>query len=243
MKVNKKQAIGYVRVSTQKQATDGLSIEAQIDKIRAWAILNDYDLIHTFVDEGISGKNVINRPQLNEALSMLKKGMAFVFYSLSRVSRNVIDTITIGDQISKSGADMVSLSEKIDTTGASGRMIFNLLAVLNQFERDQVSERTKMVIGYLRENNKVYSHTPFGFDRDENNLIPNKAELDVVDRMHALKQQGYGYRKIATSFNKLGVSSKLGGKWHAKTVEGVMNRFPQGYNHEAPVKDTVQEEQ
>lgn len=237
--MNKKQAIGYVRVSTQKQATDGLSIEAQIDKIRAWAILNDYELIHTFVDEGISGKNVINRPQLNEALSMLKKGMAFVFYSLSRVSRNVIDTITIGDKISKSGADMVSLSEKIDTTGASGRMIFNLLAVLNQFERDQVSERTKMVIGYLRENNKVYSHTPYGFDRVDNNLVYCDSELAVVNKMHSYKRQGYGYRRIATALNKLNIQSKHGGKWYAKTVEAVMTRFPEGFNYETPIADTV----
>lgn len=243
MKANKKQAIGYVRVSTQKQATDGLSIEAQIDKIRAWAVLNDYELIHTFVDEGISGKNVINRPQLNLALSMLQKGMAFVFYSLSRVSRNVIDTITIGDKISKSGADMVSLSEKIDTTGASGRMIFNLLAVLNQFERDQVSERTKMVIGYLRDNNKVYSHTPYGYDRMDNDLIPNIAELDIVNQMHAYRQQGYGYRRIATTLNKLGIDSKHGGKWYAKTVEGVLSRFPEGFNYETPVSDTIQEKQ
>jgi site-specific DNA recombinase len=51
-------------------------------------------------------------PQLNQALSMLKNGMAFVFYSLSRVSRNVVDTIGIGETIHKKGADMVSLSEK-----------------------------------------------------------------------------------------------------------------------------------
>ncbi|WP_228270265.1 recombinase family protein [Acinetobacter bereziniae] len=228
MRGNKKQAIGYVRVSTQKQASDGLSIEAQIDKIQAWATLNDYELIHTFVDEGISGKNVINRPQLNEALSMLKKGMAFVFYSLSRVSRNVIDTITIGDTISRSGADMVSLSEKIDTTGASGRMIFNLLAVLNQFERDQVSERTKMVIGYLRENNRVYSHTPFGYCRVENDLVPNQDELETVQIMYDLRQLGYGYRKIASTLNKRDIRSKHGGKWYAKTVEDVLTRFPNG---------------
>lgn len=147
---NKKQAIGYVRVSTQKQVNEGISIEAQISRIEAWAQFNEYELIHVFVDEGISGKNVNNRPKLAEALSLLEKDMAFVFYSLSRVSRNVIDTIAIGEQIRKASADMVSLSEKIDTTGAAGRMIFNLLAVLNQFERDQISERTKMAMRYKK---------------------------------------------------------------------------------------------
>lgn len=224
MKDSNKQAIGYVRVSTQKQVNDGLSIEAQISKIRAWADLNDYDLIHLYIDEGISGKNIINRPKLHEALSLLKKDMAFVFYSLSRVSRNVIDTITIGEQIRTAGADMVSLSEKIDTTGAAGRMVFNLLAVLNQFERDQVSERTKMVMSYLKENSKVYSHVPYGFDRVDKDLVINPDEAKQIEYMIQLRNKGYGFRKIATTLNNSEIKSKHGGKWYAKTVEQVIQR-------------------
>lgn len=224
MKDNKKQAIGYVRVSTQKQVNDGLSIEAQISRIEAWAQFNEYELIQVFVDEGISGKNINNRPKLTEALSLLEKDMAFVFYSLSRVSRNVIDTIAIGEQIRKASADMVSLSEKIDTTGAAGRMIFNLLAVLNQFERDQVSERTKMVMKYKRENNQVYSHVPYGFDRVDKNLIINQDESQNIAYMVRLRDKGYGFRKIATQLNKDNIKSKHGGQWYAKTVEQVLKR-------------------
>ena len=224
MKDNKKQAIGYVRVSTQKQVNDGLSIEAQISRIEAWAQFNEYELTHVFVDEGISGKNINNRPKLTEALSLLEKDMAFVFYSLSRVSRNVIDTIAIGEQIRQASADMVSLSEKIDTTGAAGRMIFNLLAVLNQFERDQVSERTKMVMKYKRENNQVYSHVPYGYDRVDKNLIINQDESQNIAYMVRLREKGYGFRKIATQLNKDNIKSKHGGKWYAKTVEQVVKR-------------------
>ena len=222
MKGRNKQAIGYVRVSTQKQVSEGLSIEAQISKIKAWADLNEYELAHIFIDEGISGKNVINRPKLHEALSLLKKDMVFVFYSLSRVSRNVIDTITIGESIRKAGADMVSLSEKIDTTGAAGRMVFNLLAVLNQFERDQVSERTKFVSDYLRENSKVYSPVPYGFNRIEKDLVINPDEAEQIKYMIQLRKKGYGFRKIATTLNKAEIKSKLGGKWSAKTVEQIV---------------------
>lgn len=224
MKDNKKQAIGYVRVSTQKQVNEGLSIEAQISRIEAWAQFNEYELIHVFVDEGISGKNVNNRPKLAEALSLLEKDMAFVFYSLSRVSRNVIDTIAIGEQIRKASADMVSLSEKIDTTGAAGRMIFNLLAVLNQFERDQISERTKMAMSYRKENNLVYSPVPYGYDRVEKDLVINEAEAQNIAYMVQLRNQGYGFRKIATQLNKDNIKSKCGGQWYAKTVEQVIKR-------------------
>lgn len=228
-----KKAIGYVRVSTQKQVNEGLSIEAQVDKIKAWANLNDYELMHIYIDEGISGKNTINRPQLNEALDALSDGMVFAFYSLSRISRNVIDTINIGERIRNAGADMVSLSEKIDTTGASGRMIFNLLAVLNQFERDQISERTKVVIDYLRDNNKPYSHTPYGYDRNDDKLTVNEYEAQQVTYMISLRSKGYGFRKIASTLNRENISSKHGGKWYAKTVEQVIVRgTPKKYQTE-----------
>lgn len=220
-----RKAIGYVRVSTQKQANEGLSIEAQTAKIQAWASLKDYELVHIYIDEGISGKNIINRPKLNEALSQLQEGMAFVFYSLSRVSRNVIDTITIGERIGNLGADMVSLSEHIDTTGSAGRLVFNLLAVLNQFERDQVSERTKMVMSYLKENDKVYSHVPYGYNRKGKDLVINQAEADNIQIMLDLKKKGFGYRKIATHLNKIQIKSKKGGIWYAKTVEQVLIRY------------------
>ncbi|MCO8088232.1 recombinase family protein [Acinetobacter indicus] len=226
----KRKAIGYVRVSTQKQAQDGLSLDAQTEKIKQWARYHDYDLVHIYIDEGISGKKVINRPKLKEALNSLEKDMIFVFYSLSRVSRNTIDTLTIAEYIHKTGADMVSLSENIDTTGPTGRMVFGILAVLNQFERDQVSERTKMVIDYLRSNDKVYSHVPYGYDKQEDNLVKNQDEQNTIVLMLKMKDEGFGYRKIATSLNKKGIKSKKGGIWYAKTVEGVLRRYPQGYS-------------
>lgn len=224
----KRKAIGYVRVSTLKQVQDGISLDAQIDKINQWAAYNEYELAHIFIDEGISGKNILNRPKLNEALESLQKGMVFVFYSLSRVSRNTIDTLTIAERINSAGADMVSLSENLDTTGATGRMIFSLLAVLNQFERDQISERTKMALDYLRVNDKVYSHTPYGYDAEDGNLIKNSVEQATIKLMLDLRNSGFGYRKIASTLNERSIKSKLGGKWYAKTVEGVVKRLSKG---------------
>lgn len=221
-----KKAIGYVRVSTTKQATDGISIEAQMSKIQQWANFHEYELVHIFTDEGISGKSIKNRPGLIQALDALDQGMVFVFYSLSRVSRNTIETIKLGDTIAQKGADMVSLSEKIDTTGAAGRMIFNLLAVLNQFERDQVAERTRLAMQYLKENHKVYSPIPFGFDEKEGMLVQNDAEFDIVKRIQRFKEvDGYGYRKIATKLNTAQIKAKKGGKWYAKTVQQVYERY------------------
>nr|WP_314367201.1 recombinase family protein [uncultured Acinetobacter sp.] len=219
-----KQAIGYVRVSTDKQARDGVSIEAQIDKINAWSTLHGYEIVKIHIDEGISGSTLEKREGMKAALAEVKKDMAFVCYSLSRVSRDVEDTIRIARTIEQKGADLVSINEKIDTTGAVGKMLFNFIALLNQFERDQIAERTKFALDHLKKHNKVYSPTPYGYDRINDDLVPNLEELQVIVTMQELREKSYGHRKIASYLNKAGIHSKMGGLWYAKTVKGVLNR-------------------
>lgn len=219
-----KKAIGYIRVSTDKQAEDGVSLAAQVDKIEKWASLNDYTLVEIYKDEGISGATLDKRTGINTALKKLKKGMAFVCYSLSRISRDTIDTIQISRHIEKMGADLVSLSEKIDTTGASGKMVFNMLAVLNQFERDQVAERTKFALQYKKQNSQVYSQTPYGYDRHGNELVINEREAQVILRIHRLISEKVGFNEIARRLNAEGIPTKKNKLWRANTVFYLIQR-------------------
>lgn len=219
-----KKAIGYVRVSTDKQAEDGVSLAAQIQKIEAWANLNDYTLIEIFRDEGISGATLDKREGINTALNKLKKGMAFVCYSLSRISRDTIDTIQISRRIEKLGADLVSLSEKIDTTGASGKMVFNMLAVLNQFERDQIAERTKFAMQYKKSKAQVYSPTPYGYDRQGDVLVINPSEVQVILRIHRLVREKVGLNEIARQLNADGIPTKKNKIWRANTIFYLLQR-------------------
>ena len=103
-------AIGYVRVSTQGQAEDGVSLDAQEAKVRAWADLNGAEVV-IFRDEGISGKRSDNRPGLVAALDAVGKGDALVCYSLSRLSRSTKDTLTIADLLAKREADLEPVRE------------------------------------------------------------------------------------------------------------------------------------
>lgn len=222
--VSVKKAIGYVRVSTEKQVETGVSLEAQINKIKGWASLNDYELIHIYKDEGISGSSLSKRDGITEALSTVKKGMAFICYSLSRISRDTVDTIKISREIEKRGADLVSLSEKIDTTGASGKMIFNLFAVLNQFERDQISERTKVVMEYKKFKNQAYSPIPYGYTRKEDMLVINEIEAENIRKMRKMYSDGKGYAAIAKILNSQNIPTKKGKLWRSSTVFYLLKR-------------------
>jgi site-specific DNA recombinase len=216
-------AVGYARVSTELQAREGVSLEAQKAAIVHWTETNGAALLEVFTDAGISGTGMRQRPGLQEALQLVcEKKAVLVAYSLSRISRSTKDTLQISEKLDKAGADLVSLSEKIDTTSASGKMIFRLLAVLAEFERDVVAERTSAALQHKKANGLVYSPIPYGLAREGRRLIPNEHEERVLQQMRAWRVEGRSYQWIAANLNASQIHSKNGGRWYASTVRSVL---------------------
>ncbi|MDM8000202.1 MAG: recombinase family protein [Dehalococcoidia bacterium] len=215
-------AVGYARVSTEEQAREGVSLEAQRARIEAWAQGNDTPLIGFFEDAGISGSRTENREGLQGAISLAcEKRAILVVYSLSRLSRSTKDTLALAERLEKAGADLVSLSEKIDTTSAAGKMVFRMLAVLNEFERDQISERTSAALRHKRDKRQAYSPTPYGFDRVGDLLVINPDEQRVIEDILDLRAKGWSLREIAGILNRDSVPAKNGGVWHPSSVRSV----------------------
>jgi len=220
-----KRAVGYVRVSSIGQAVEGISLEAQRAKILAWCDYNEYELSEIFSDEGISGKKASNRPGLQQALNSIGKGDVLVFYSLSRLARSTKDAIAISELLQKQDAHFVSLSEDINTTSAAGKMIFRMLAVLAEFERDLVSERTCFALQHKKRSGyKTGGDVPYGYDVINGKLIENHQEQEVISRILALRAKGYSMRKIANSLNEDGILTKRGKHWQATQVQGILKR-------------------
>ena len=228
-KMASQQATGYIRVSTAGQVEDGVSIEAQTKRIEAWCLANDVELSEVFSDEGISGKRADNRPQLQRALESVKRsGGVLVVYSLSRLARSTKDTIEIGESLEAAGADLVSLSEKIDTTTAAGKMVFRMLAVMAEFERDLVSERTTLAMAHKRSNNERIGKVPYGFDllSDGTTLVENAEEQKVIGLISSLRMDGYSLRRIAAELSRRSVQTKSGAdKWTHSSVQRIVTRI------------------
>lgn len=208
------QVFGYVRVSTDEQAQDGVSIDAQKAKITAWCTANDVTLINIFVDKGISGYKLSNRPALQQALdATCTSGGVLVTYSLSRLARNTRETLEIGECLSKAGADLVSLSEKIDTTNAAGKMVFRMLAVLSEFERDQIAERTTMAMAHKRnQGERISRRVPYGTQLSPDNvhLENNPVEQTTIALARKYAAQGISARQIAQRLAVRGLYSREG---------------------------------
>ena len=219
-------AIGYIRVSTQGQAEDGVSLDAQEAKVRAWAELNGAEVV-IFRDEGISGKRADNRPGLVAALDTVGKGDALVCYSLSRLSRSTRDALAIADILTKKEADLVSLSEKIDTTTAAGKMVFRMLAVLSEFERDQISDRTRFALAHKRAcGEKTGGDVPFGYRLNAGHLVEDAAEQKAVRLILDLRRKGYALRAICRELEAEGHRTKTGKlSWHPQVVKTIILRL------------------
>ncbi len=220
--------VGYVRVSTEEQATGGVSLAAQREAVAAYCRLHGLELASVHADEGLSGKRADNRPGLRRAVDDACAARAvLVVHSLSRLARSTRDAIDLADRLAKAGADLVSISERIDTTTSMGRFFFTTIAALAQLERDQISERTVAALAHKRCNGqRVSGQIPLGFDlaKDGVQLLENRAEQRVLRRILRLHRAGLSSRRIIERLEGEGLEPKGGGRWHPKVVLDLCSR-------------------
>src|ERR1035437_1902423 len=137
-------AIGYVRVSTDKQVEHGVSLAEQVEKIRAMPPGHDVELLDVLVDAGDSAKD-LDRPGMVRILEMVQSravGMVIVA-KLDRLTRSVKDLAELLERFSKRGVSLVSVAESLDTGSASGRLVLNIMVSVSQWEREAIGERTR----------------------------------------------------------------------------------------------------
>lgn len=223
----KKAAIGYVRVSTSRQASEGVSLDAQEARIRAWAASQGLDVAAVHVDAGLSGGRASNRPGLQAALSdACRRKAPLVVYSLSRMARSTRDALTIAERLDKAGADLVSLSEAIDTTTAAGKMVFRMLAVLAEFERDLCSERTTSALAFKRRQGlRISGKIPYGCRLDAGQLVAVEEGQAAIRLMVSLRDAGLSLRGIAAELERRQIHRQNGAHvWSPSVVLMVLRR-------------------
>jgi len=220
-----REAIIYLRVSTLEQAREGLSLEAQEARARAHCEAKGYTVSAVYRDEGISGRKLRTRPQLQTALrEVCEREAVLVIYSLSRMSRSTRDAINIMEKLRKAGADIVSLSESLDSDSATGRMMFKFLAVLAEFESELLAERVKSSFALKKERKEYLGGLrPFGFSIDRNGdkakTRRNSEEQAAIRQILTLREGGATYRDIARELEAEGVQTSTGLKsWKATQV-------------------------
>jgi DNA invertase Pin-like site-specific DNA recombinase len=221
--------VAYVRVSTEEQAEDGISLPNQREKAEAYCKLYDLQLLEVIEDAGASAKT-LKRPGLQRALAMLRSGQAdgLVIVKLDRLTRSVADWQTLIDDYfgERAGKQLCSVGDSIDTRTAAGRLVLNVLLSVAQWERETIAERTRDGMRYKGRRGERCSKSKYGFDLapDGTTWIPNAAEQEVIALMGSLRQRGFTYRQIAAELATRGIPTKEGRRWQLATVHAIVQR-------------------
>lgn len=214
--------IGYCRVSSEEQASNGLSLEMQRDKISQYCTLNDYELVETITDAGISAKNITGRPGLQRALDMVMAGEAdgLVAWKLDRMFRSTVDALQTAESFRDKGKCLMSISEKLDTCSAMGEFFFSLMASLAQMERRLTGERTKSVLNSKKERGEHVGQVPFGYSVNGKTLECNTEQQNVIQQVKDMART-MSYRQVADALNKQGIPTKTGKCWTHKQISRI----------------------
>jgi site-specific DNA recombinase len=222
--------VGYVRVSSEEQAKEGVSVDAQIAKIKAYCLLYELTLVDVVVDAGISAKT-LKRPGLTAVLASLKgkKADGVVVTKLDRLSRAVKDWNTLIDGYfgEKAGKQLFSVGDQIDTRTAAGRLVLNVLMSVAQWEREVIAERTSDALQFKKSKGERVGAVPFGYDLadDDVNLIPNNKEQEVILLIQRLRAEKYSLRDIAEELTRQGIATKEGNNsWGHQAVAKILAR-------------------
>lgn len=212
-KAPKQVAFIYLRVSTLRQATDGVGLDTQDSKCREHAARLGLTVAQTFRDEGVSGKDgVEHRPGLSQLLKAVRATpeAVVIVYSVSRLARRQALLWHLLDERTGEGVSLSSATENFDTTTPMGRAMLGMIAVWSQLEADMVSERTRDALAEVKAQGVRLGQ------KTMKELAPDTVQL--VKKMYATGQ--FTQQTLAEELNRRGVSTPSGrGKWWKLTVQ------------------------
>ena len=222
-------AVGYIRVSTDDQAKEGVSLDNQKLKIEAYCQLKDLHLSEIIEDAGISAKN-LKRPGVQKVLRLArqKKVDAVVVYKLDRIFRSTVDALETTKMFDKWGVSFHSIEETLDTQSAMGRFFFTLTAALAEMERRIIGERTKAALAHKRAKRESIGGyaQPYGYNLDDTgHLVRNTLEQKGIKLIKSLNERGISLRHICRELETNGYRTKTGRvTWNPKTVSMILKR-------------------
>jgi DNA invertase Pin-like site-specific DNA recombinase len=180
------------------------------------------------VDEGISGsgEKTNKRDGYNSIMKMIENGEVnnLVVISISRWGRNLGEIYNSVKLMDKMGTSFHSIKERIDNS-VYGRFTLSLLGSLYEMELELCKERTRDTLRMKKSLNKVYSPTPYGFNRVGDDLVENKKEKRLLRKMLRLKENGFSYGDVSKYLTKNRHKTKSGGKWTRENVYSVLKTF------------------
>jgi DNA invertase Pin-like site-specific DNA recombinase len=219
-------AIGYVRVSTDRQADSGAGLAAQRAAIAAFAKRNGLTVTAIFEDAGVSGAaGLEDRPGLIDALAALRRGDALIVAKRDRLARDTMLSLVIEKAAGRRGASIMSADGCGNGDTAADAFMRTVMAGAAQFERSLIAARTKAAMAAKRRAGERIGEVPFGFDLTaDGRLVENAAEQLVISKIIECRAAGVSLRRIAAILTQAGYVTKKGGAWAHTSIKSIIDR-------------------
>lgn len=231
MNTEEKYALAYIRVSTQYQVNDGVSIDMQKDKIQKYCTYQRMKIKNFYVDEDVSGKSMKNRVELHKCLNDLTKGDTLIVYSISRLARSLKDMMDMFHTINSRGCFIVSTTEQFDTNSAAGKLFFQVIGAFAEYESNLDSERVKHAMAEKKSRGEHQGKPRYGWKLKSvkgSGLIPDQYEQKIIRLMLNLKfrktldNKEWSYQDVTNQLNVIGIKPRSGNYWMKSSVHAII---------------------
>lgn len=214
----------YIRVSTEEQAEEGFSIQAQINQLTDYCKKNNIEVFKPYIDEGVSAKytDEKKRPQFNKMISDAEKKLfnIILVHKYDRFARNVELSQKVKRRLKTAGINVLSMTEPIEDSPI-GFFQEGILELLAEYYIRNLAQEVKKG---MRERVKSGMHNgsvPYGYRTDKASgiMVPHEEQAPVVRKIFQLYNEGMGSAQISKWLDEHGISSAIqGAKWNHYAV-------------------------
>lgn len=198
-----KRAVSYTRVSTKEQSSEGKSLDVQQENIEHWCQSQGYKLVGSYTDKGETGTN-LEREGLQTLIRDIKEdGIDIVVvFKLDRLVRSVrYAGYLVEDLFQSEKVELASVRDNFNTSTANGKLVFNLISSIAQWEADIIGERTEDALSYKRSEGEWTGRVPFGFKvGKDGKLTEDSDEIETIKNIKRARRRGKTYREIAETY-------------------------------------------
>jgi len=213
----------YTRVSTEDQAKEGFSLDAQLDKLRSYCRARDWVVAGEYIDDGYSGR-YIKRPAYTRMMDDLEKWDTILVIKMDRIHRNSKNFMLMMEQLKKLNKEFVSMTESLDTSTAMGRFVMDIIQRIAQLESEQIGERVYVGMEQkARTNGGILGfNIPYGYDYINGKLTVNNTEANIVKNIFNMYTNKLSMKKIAEILNQKKIPTKLNKLWGPQTISLIL---------------------